>query len=347
MNKAAIWGFTFGIIVIILGVGIYAIVQKSEPEPVRTPVRPPATPQQAFPARPPAPPAQQQPAQNLAPGKLEMSRTLSDGGAFEAGGNVDVTVTLVKQGEEPIRAIGIVETIPEGWTYQEIVSDERPDLTPSRGHAGQLEFVWFSIPEFPASFTYRLKAPQTGAEPGAIRGETLYRTGGPEMRTGKLESVLAPAGETTAQPAAGQAAPAAQQPDTAVKRATGPELVLARNIDAPGYTPGAPLEVSLKLDYGLEDRVTALAVQEVLPEGWTFGKVTGGAGPAVPPEEGVAGTVTFIWIQVPQWPIEFSYTLNVPGGQSGAVQLEGYPVYRTSGEELRGNTVETELSPAS
>lgn len=350
MNKAALWGFTFGIILIILGAGVYAIVmhRQQDARPRRAPVRAPAQKKEAFPERPPVQKAKQR--ANLAPSTLEMTRSLSDGGAFKPGSTVDVTVSLTKQGEEPVRAIGIVETIPDGWTYQEMASEERPDLTPSRGHDGRLEFVWFSIPEFPAAFTYRVKAPANATESGIIRGKALYRTSGPELKTEEIKSVLAPAGAGSApeKPAATpSAAQAEETPAAPEKRATGPELVLSRAIEGEGYTAGEPLEVHLKMEYPLEDRVTALAVQEVLPVGWTFGKIAGGDGPAVPPDEGMAGTINFVWIQLPEWPIEFSYTVNVPQGQSGTVQFEGHPVYRTSGGELHGNTAETELGPAS
>ena len=358
MNKAAIWGFTFGIILIILGVGVYAIVQNMEPEPAprRAPARTQRQAKDAFPKRPPTQPGRKSAAnQNQEPARLDMTRALANDGEFAPGGTLDVTVTLTKQGEEPVRAIGIVEHIPDGWTYLKMASEQRPDLTPSRGHAGRLEFVYFSIPEFPVSFTYRVQPPESATEPGAFRGQALYRTSGPELHTEDVKSVAAPAGDQGApqqQPKEEAATretakESAQQPEAAEKRATGPELTLTRSVESQGYTPGEPLEVALKLDYSLDEDVTALAVQEVLPPGWTFGRITGGDAPAVPPNEGTAGTVSFIWIQLPEWPIEFNYTVNVPQGQSGEVLLEGYPVYRTGGGELRGNTTETELSPAS
>jgi len=143
----------------------------------------------------------------------------------------------------------------------------------------------------------------------------------------------------TAAPATAPAAPAA--PPTP----SGEGFSLGRNIAAGGYTPGQPLDVELVMNYGASDPVTAVAIQETLPAGWTFEKVTGGAAPVISRKPGAEGVLSFVWINVPSLPASFTYAARVPDGESGVKQLSGEARYRTSGPEERSAPVVTELKP--
>jgi hypothetical protein len=261
---------------------------------------------------------------------------------FTADGAVEVTLTLSHQGGEPIRALGIEETLPGGWTFDGVVSGEKPDLTPTNGRTGTLEFAWFNIPAFPTSFTYRAKADKM--EPNQISGQALFRTSGAELRSNVVTTVAGRGPQPAAPDAAAAAAatPAAAPADGAKDW---PGLRLSQSVARP-FTPGDTGEISVSLDFGTGDPVMAMAVLQRLPEGWVFEKVTGGASPAVSPDPGKGGEITFIWIQVPSFPTTFTYSVKVPETAQSADFITGQVVYRRAGEEERGEEVVLEVPPA-
>lgn len=122
-----------------------------------------------------------------------------------------------------------------------------------------------------------------------------------------------------------------------------PPVEVARAVAAGGYTPGQPVEVSVTLNYSGTDPISALALVETLPEGWTFDKVTGGAAPAVAPAAGKTGIVTFIWVQVPTIPATLTYTVIPPATDTGAKVIAGKAAFRTTGPQIEGPVSATEL----
>ena len=198
MNKSAIAGFVVGIIAFVGIAGAYFLADnfKQANEVTERVENPTPPPEAAAPAEPPAAdPAPDPPAAAPAAGKttLMMKRTVADRGAYEAGGTVDVTIQIVQRGNGQVRAMGVVENIPPGWTFDGVVEGDRPDLVPPQGEPrepGKLEFAWFNIPKFPTAYTYRLKAPPNATGALEIKGQALYRLGGPELRTGVVVSPL-------------------------------------------------------------------------------------------------------------------------------------------------------------
>lgn len=168
------------------------------------------------------------------------------------------------------------------------------------------------------------------------------------------EAAPVPAPEATPAPEAAEAAMAEQQKKLAEvaeqmrkqeeAKKNAPAVEVARSIAEGGYTAGQPLEVSVTLNYAGTDPVTALALVETLPEGWTFDKVTGGAAPAVAPPAGKTSPVTFIWVQVPEFPATLTYTVNVPATDTGARTIGGKAAFRTTGVQIEGPPTATDIS---
>lgn len=338
MNKSAVVGFLVGIIAILV-IGTVLLISSRTPQPK---VVAPNVVQETQ--APVAPPVTSPAAKDLAPTTLLLSRSIAADGVYQPGAPVDVTLTLTSEGDDPVRAMGVVEHLPDGWTFDSVVSGDRPDLTPPRGRDATLEFVWFNIPKFPTTFTYRLNVAPAAQGRHDITGEALYRTSGPEFRSPMVSTVVSMS--ETAAPAASTPASAPAAPEAAPAKApSGAGFTLSRSIAAGGYMPGQPLDVELVMNYGSSDPVTAVAVVETLPAGWAFEKVTGGAAPVVSPKAGDQGMISFVWINVPSWPASFTYTARVPDGESGVKQLSGEARYRTSGPEERSAPVVTELKP--
>lgn len=360
MNKSVL-GFLVGIVLIaVMVIGFLMVTQEGEEAPAPTaqttaPSVAATQPPQRVDRTPAATPT---PLDGVT---LSMERSLGGDGSYSPGGTVDVTITLNAEGAgEPVRAMGIEESIPAGFTYDGVVSDKRPDLAPPAGRSNRVEFAWFNIPDFPSSFTYRLRANADASGTANITGQTLYRTSGPELRTEVLTTPLTPAGEATAAaatPAAAttpevtttpeiNAAPTpAPQPSIPASVSQLAEGQLSMTRSAGGYTPGAPVEVTVSLDFEGDAEVSTLAMLETLPPGWTFASVSGEGAPTIKPQEGKEGNLAFIWMTPPTLPVSFSYTVNAPGDAEGTVRLSGTGVWSTGGLERNTDAVITELSP--
>ncbi len=138
-------------------------------------------------------------------------------------------------------------------------------------------------------------------------------------------------------PAGNQLLPKVEAPGGGVK--------MTRSATPGGYRAGQPLDVIVSLDADGKDKLTALALVERLPKGWSFEELTGGAKPVIVPAKGATGELSFVWVQVPAFPCTVSYKLLPGPDVVGAQELQGQAVYRQSGPEMRTEMVKT-LVPA-
>ncbi|MBP8130381.1 MAG: hypothetical protein KA184_12450 [Candidatus Hydrogenedentes bacterium] len=91
--------------------------------------------------------------------------------------------------------------------------------------------------------------------------------------------------------------------------------------------------------------VTAMAVVEELPAGWTYEGIASGPKPTLELPAGHPGPLQFIWVDIPKFPATFSYRVRVPGGETGVRTITGQALYRTDGPQAETAAVETPLSP--
>jgi len=95
----------------------------------------------------------------------------------------EVTVTFTGVGGEPISALGLVETLPEGWIFEGIVdASEPPAIAPVEGESGDLGFAWLWPPALPAHVTYRIRSNIGKTAAADLVGKALYRTSGVEQQ---------------------------------------------------------------------------------------------------------------------------------------------------------------------
>jgi len=107
------------------------------------------------------------------------------------------------------------------------------------------------------------------------------------------------------------------------------------------YMPGDVQTVTTVIEYTGE--VTALGVQVVLPEGWSFASVYGDYEPAVKPETDSSGLIDFAWVEIPESPFSFTYTVAVPEGDSGEKEISSTMLYRRLGDELQESAIPNPL----
>lgn len=86
-----------------------------------------------------------------------------------------------------------------------------------------------------------------------------------------------------------------------------------------GYVDGRTVSVSNTLTYA--GTPASLSWSVLLPAGWGFVSAVDGAGAALAPSSVQAGLIEWTWSVLPVSPVAFSYTLSVPAGQAGTMEL--------------------------
>ena len=379
MNKTAL-GFGIGLVLLAgAAVAYLAIVGGEAPAPTAAPDTKAAVEKPAPEAAPkpapkevaetmPEPPKIPQPSK-VTPTKLTLLRTVPDAVAYADKEVLDVMVRIEqREGNDPVRAMGMQEEIPAGYALESFDGPRQPDVKPPAGTRGTLEFAWFQFPEgfFPADFSYKIK--KVG-DPGAtpqFSGQALYRTSGEELRTDVVKSLLgtgagsepapAPAAPAPADPAAAPAATPAEAPAAVAAEAAAPmpdpisvpvsvdaNVMLGRAAKSPAYTPGTPIEVDVVLEYEGTATLGAVAVVDKLPPGWTFEGVAGANVPPIKPAQGAQGNLSFIFIDVPTFPATFTYTVKPSADSAGEQQIKGKVVYRAQDRPFEGAELVTAI----
>lgn len=272
---------------------------------------------------------------------LTFSRTVEGDGAYHAGASLDLTITFEKNGPDPLTQLGLTETLPPGWTFVSVTTPNGPEITPSSGSSGDINFAWIMPPSaFPYSFTYRVIVPTGTTGIQVISGTAIYATFGPQETFGPLSTSI-PEG-TPSGGGEGEGQVEGQIEGEGEGQAT-TDMLLSRSIPFGSYTPGSTLIVRVTLEYFGADPVSTLGLEETIPSGWTFDGIVSGSAPQIQPSVGSSGTLSFAWISVPPFPIQFQYRLNVPSDATGTQKIIGQAQYRTTGDPLFSNVATTDI----
>jgi hypothetical protein len=379
MNKTAL-GFGIGLVLIAGAVVAYLAIFGRAPEGTTPPAPAPATvttadaaPAPAEEVEPaPAPKAEPAPAaepadlstlpeppripqpDSVTPTKLAFTRTIPDAVDFASKETLEVLVRVeLVEGNDPVRAMGMQEQIPEGFALESFDGPRQPEVKPPAGARGVLEFAWIQFPAdfFPAEFSYRLKKTGATAPSPQVSGQILFRTSGEELRTQVVTSLLGTGAEpTVASPPSTTTAPKEEKAPEPPQPAMAPGAVatvslhLAR-VAKEGYVPGEPVEFEVLVEQQGQGNLNAVAVVETLPAGWTFDAITGGTVPPIKPQPGKEGDLSFIFVEVPSFPLTFSYTAKPPADATGEAQVKGKVVYRAESQPMEGAVLTTTVAP--
>ena len=113
--------------------------------------------------------------------------------SYEPGGAVEIMVTLDYDGEDPVTALAIEETLPPGWRFGIASDGALPALSPETGHTETFALVWIDIPDFPMTVHYIIDAPNDAEGTATLTGQAVYRKLAGELRTPMLDTALLPA----------------------------------------------------------------------------------------------------------------------------------------------------------
>lgn len=220
----------------------------------------------------------------------------------------DVTIHITHDGS--LTALGVQESVPDGWTFVSVSGNKPPDIKPSAGASGALYFGWSTPPASPVDFTYTLAVPVTASGAVHFMGEVSYRRDGDELRSTVPQTIARYYGVTQAE-----------------------REYLDGDIPSGLYVPGRDYEMPIRIEY--VGTLTEIEVQDTPPVGWTFVSVGGLNPPDSTPAVGATGTMTFGWTAPPSSPVSFTYKVHVPSAEAGDKSFSGGLVwYRANGSEL-------------
>ena len=123
-------------------------------------------------------------------------------------------------------------------------------------------------------------------------------------------------------------------------------VLIATRTHAPTYTPGGTFDITIDVQY--EEALDGLAFEERLPTGWTFVSVTDPDQFFVKPGAGQGSPLGFLYQSalgkpVPASPFSFTYTVQVPGAQTGTAIFTGEWEYsQGGGDPVGGATPDTQ-----
>lgn len=114
------------------------------------------------------------------------------------------------------------------------------------------------------------------------------------------------------------------------------------------YRPGVPVEIMITISAFNADNLTAVGLYETVPPGWAFMGMRGFTGqpPAVAPAEGETGVLQFAWIDTPQLPFTFAYTVLPPETDGGPKIISGQIEYRELSSAQYSTPVITQIGGA-
>ncbi len=107
---------------------------------------------------------------------LLLERQIFGNGRYIPGTALTVKLTIKNPSKISVSALGLNETLPEGWQLQTVISNSGATVSPEPGATGTLQFAWVDIPLFPVSVTYVVSVPQDADGPVVFTGQVLYRT---------------------------------------------------------------------------------------------------------------------------------------------------------------------------
>ena len=116
------------------------------------------------------------------PANVTLTRTWT--GVYDVNEPIRLTVTITSDSGPTILALGLTEQLPDGWTFDNVVSSSAalPAIVNFEEDTNEVEFGWINIPGRPFTLTYQVSVGTTIQESVDLTGRVEYRLdGGPQF----------------------------------------------------------------------------------------------------------------------------------------------------------------------
>lgn len=112
---------------------------------------------------------------------------------YKPGTANTIQITMNYTGTEPVTALALQTTLPQGWTYAGIRGALKPAIDPPAGTTSKLTLIWIQIPTFPATVEFAVEVPDWAEGTYTLSHQAIYRTLGGELQSPVERTDLAPA----------------------------------------------------------------------------------------------------------------------------------------------------------
>jgi len=135
------------------------------------------------------------------------------------------------------------------------------------------------------------------------------------------------------------------KPNNVIVKETGTLISAQRSIlPATPVSPGTQVLVNVLINCDDPTNLTALGLREILPEGWRFVDViASGDIPDQIDNNPAQNTVAFAWIELPDFPMQFTYRIQAPEFCEVNTFLAGALIFRFTGPSFEASLEKTEL----
>lgn len=269
-----------------------------------------------------------------------LTQVAGNQGYYQAGGTVQLDVTVCYTGDEQLTQLGVAEFLPDGWTFSHMNGGTVPPIHPQMGDEGELSFAWIYTPDsFPLTFSFVANVDEASTGQKILGAYGIYGFDGPQYNTDFIPTLF---NEGVAPEPEGEEEGEYIAPEVTCEDATD-GVVMIRTVEDNLYVPGHRVAVTVNFCYTGDDDVLVLGLEETLPEGWTFAGFAGGQAPPIAPGAGDEGTLSFAYIFTPTFPVSFTYLADVPLGTTGTQIVAGAGLYAFSGPMNNTNNARTAL----
>ena len=191
-----------------------------------------------------------------------------------------------------LNALGLVIDLPEGWSFISTGGEDKPYNEKILENG--VEIFWTTMPDSPVEFNYTLQAPDDATNDVIISAQAKYRRTYTEQALNFNNLTLT----------------------------SGQGIVVEH--DAGTYSPGSNITINNKITY--TSNITAVGFVANIPEGWTF---VSGDDEFDDPKV-VDNKLEYYWVEIPDSPVEFTYTLYVPENEEGDKEIVSKAIYRVA-----------------
>jgi len=105
-------------------------------------------------------------------GTLKGVRTFNPS-TYRGSPTIDVSIEISVSGQEDISSLYVSEVLPEGWTFDSMVTSVPVNMY--SGASRTLELVWIDMPTLPYTLTYRVKVPSNAKGDYTWSGNVKWR----------------------------------------------------------------------------------------------------------------------------------------------------------------------------
>lgn len=111
------------------------------------------------------------------------------------------------------------------------------------------------------------------------------------------------------------------------------------------YIPGKLISITINFIKNTDETVYSLGLQCTVPQGWQYQGAPANNAPTIVPQPGKvsdgSSPFEFAWINIPTFPFDFTFSVNIPSDAQGPCQITTQALYRFTDGQICSNIAQT------